>query len=142
MRPTAGSATVFGELAGSSAARAKVGYVAEVSHAPEHLTARQLVECHAALYGLDSSEGRRRAGELLESVGLGSRCDEKMRQYSKGMRQRASIAAALVHRPRLLILDEPTEGLDPEGRRQVLDLVRELNRERGITLLIHSALAA
>ena len=140
VRPTAGIATIFGEPAGSQASRAKIGYVAEVSSAPEHLTARQFVEFQAALYRLDAMEGARRAGELLDTVGLGSRCDEEMRRYSKGMRQRAAIAAALVHRPRMLILDEPTEGLDPEGRRHVIDLIRSLNRDLGITLLIHSHL--
>lgn len=140
VRPTSGMATIFGEPAGSRSARKKLGYVAECSSAPEHLTARQLVEYHAMLYGVGPVESGRRAAELLDNVGLGSRSGERLGNFSKGMRQRATIAAALIHSPQMLILDEPTEGLDPEGRRDVLDLLRHLNREMGVTLLINSHL--
>ncbi len=140
VRPSSGVVTIFGDPAGSRAARKKLGYVAECASAPEHLTPRQLLEYHAALYGVGAVESGRRAGELLDKVGLGSRSGEPLGSFSKGMRQRAAIAAALIHRPEMLILDEPTEGLDPEGRRQVRDLLRHLNREMGVTLLINSHL--
>jgi ABC-2 type transport system ATP-binding protein len=138
VHPTSGVATVFGEPAGSCAARKKLGYVPECASAPEHLTARQLVEYHATLYGVNPAERRKRTDELLEKVELGSRSGERLGSFSKGMRQRAAIAAALIHRPQMLILDEPTEGLDPEGRHHVLDLLRRLNRDTGVTLLINS----
>jgi ABC-2 type transport system ATP-binding protein len=139
-RPTSGVATVFGAAAGSRAARQSLGYVPECASAPQHLTARQLVEYHASLYNVPAAEAAQRAMELLDEVGLGSRASQKLGSYSKGMRQRAAIAAALVHTPRMLILDEPTEGLDPEGRRHVLDVLRRLNRQLGVTLLINSHL--
>lgn len=140
VRPTGGSVTVFGHAAGTRAAARLIGYVPESNSAPLHLTAAQLLDLHATLCGVEAGESRRRIPEMLERVGLAEWASTPLSKYSRGMRQRAAIAAALIHRPQLLILDEPTDGLDPVGRRQVLDLLRSLNREQSVTLLINSHL--
>ena len=140
VRATAGTATVFGHEAGSLAARAMVGYVPESSLAPLHLTGTQLIDFQSSLYGMGRGERRRRTAALLEQVGMRQWADVPMRQYSRGMRQRVCIAAALAHEPRMLILDEPTDGLDPASRREILELLRRLNRQQGVTLLVNSHL--
>lgn len=140
VRPTSGTATVFGHCAGSGAARAAIGYVPESMLAPLHLTGAQLIEMQAALHGMDAVNARRRTGELLERVSMTEWRNVPLRKYSRGMRQRVCIAAAMVHGPMMLVLDEPTDGLDPAGRREVLALLRELNRDQGVTLLINSHL--
>jgi ABC-2 type transport system ATP-binding protein len=105
-----------------------------------HLTGRENLEYTAALNGLDRGAARERIGALLTEVGLGERGDDPVRVYSRGMRQRLGIADALVKSPEVLILDEPTVGLDPRGADQVLELVERLARERGVAIMLSSHL--
>lgn len=140
VRAASGIATIFGHPAGSRAACAMLGYVPETTAAPLHLTPEQLLDFQAALHGMAKAERRTRAAELLRLVSMAHAASLPLSRHSRGMRQRVMIAAALIHRPQLLILDEPTDGLDPAGRRQILDLLRSLNREHHVTLLINSHL--
>ena len=137
VRPTSGGAEVCGARAGSRAARAVLGYLAEFFRFPGWTTADELLELHQELAGSSGEEGERR--ELLELVGLSEARTRRVEQMSKGMQQRLGIAQALVGAPRLLLLDEPTSALDPVGRRTVRKLLEELRR-RGISVLLNSHL--
>ncbi|MCI0463247.1 MAG: ATP-binding cassette domain-containing protein, partial [Gemmataceae bacterium] len=101
------------------------------------MSGRRFVETMARLCGYPRAEARRRAGEVLELVGMAGRADGRLRGYSKGMRQRIKLAQALLHDPELLLLDEPLSGIDPIGRRESLGLFLELAR-RGKCLLVSS----
>lgn len=140
LRPTSGMASVFGHAAGSREALKLIGYVPESNALPLHLTAQQLLDLYATMHGIGSAERRRRIPAMLERIGLADRASTPLSKCSRGMKQRAAIAAALLHGPQLLILDEPTDGLDPAARRTVLELLRNLNREQSVTLLINSHL--
>jgi ABC-2 type transport system ATP-binding protein len=118
----------------------KVGYVPDSVGFYGHLTGRENLEYTAALNGLDRGAARERIGTLLAEVGLEERGDDPVRVYSRGMRQRLGIADALVKSPDVLILDEPTVGLDPRGADQVLELVERLARERGVAIMLSSHL--
>jgi ABC-2 type transport system ATP-binding protein len=134
--PDAGTVRVFGRLAGPEdvEARAAVaGYVEEPRFYP-YLSARRNLELLGRLDGAWSSE---RADEALERLGLGRSRDRPVGNFSTGMRQRLGLAAALLREPRLLLLDEPTIGLDPPGARDVRELVQEL-AQRGVTVLLSS----
>ncbi len=134
---TSGNARIFGEAAGSRAAARQIGYLPESYAFPGHLTATQLLELHGALMGLDRDYTIRRSRALLDLAGIAEWRNLPLGKYSKGMMQRAGLAQAMLHQPRLLILDEPTDGLDPAARALVLDVLRALNRE-GLTLFINS----
>ena len=99
------------------------------------LSVRQNLQYHAALHGIDSREARSRAGELLARIGLADRSDSKVRDLSGGQMRRLEIARALLHRPRLLLLDEATVGLDVKARADILGHVRRLVSEQGIGVL-------
>jgi ABC-2 type transport system ATP-binding protein len=129
-----GTATIFGRDVRSRGAREGLGYVPENPTPYEYLTGREFVTYSARLCGVPAGELTTRVGESLERVGLGRASDLRIRRYSKGMTQRAVIAAALASRPRLLVLDEPTSGLDPVGRRLIRDLILE-ERKKGTTVI-------
>src|SRR3977135_3585473 len=138
IRPTEGSAKLFGRNPLHDGARALEG-VAGFVEAPRFSpfpSDRQNLELLAAS---DGGEASRRVGEALDTVELADRAKDKVGGYSHGMRQRLGIAAALLREPRLLLLDEPTTGLDPAGMRDMRDLVRRLAAE-GITILLSSHL--
>jgi ABC-2 type transport system ATP-binding protein len=137
VRASAGDAQVAGEPAGSAAARATIGYLAELFRFPEWLRADELLTLHQRLAGSEGGPGERR--ELLALVGLADATDTKVGAMSKGMQQRLGIAQARVGAPRLLMLDEPTSALDPVGRRIVRDLLLEL-KSRGVAVLLNSHL--
>lgn len=99
------------------------------------LTGRQNLEYFASLYGIRGQETARRSIEVAESVGLASRLDDFVETYSMGMKQRLAIAASLIHRPPVLVLDEPTIGLDPNGARTLRTLLKNLCKEQGVTIL-------
>jgi ABC-2 type transport system ATP-binding protein len=139
IRPTRASGTVLGQPLGHKPTLAKVGYLPEHHRFPPYLTGRQAVEFFAALGKVDRNTRKRRAGELLDLVGLARRADEKLGAYSKGMQQRLALAQALVNEPQLVVLDEPTDGLDPVGRWEVREVLQRLRGE-GKSVLLNSHL--
>ena len=137
--PTAGRARLFGREAANPEARRQVGYLPENHRFPTYNTGFQMLDFYAALSGLGESRRRARARELLDLVGLGDWGDVRIGKYSKGMLQRLGLAQALMHRPQLLVLDEPTDGVDPVGRRQIREILNGLRRE-GTTIFLNSHL--
>ena len=137
LKPTRGHAWLLGEPVGSTASRRGLGFLPEQPYFYDYLNGLEYLELAARLSGLPATTARERARHWLERVGLGERPRLGLRKYSKGMLQRLGLAAALVHDPELLILDEPMSGLDPFGRRDVRDLSTE-QRERGVTVLFSS----
>jgi ABC-2 type transport system ATP-binding protein len=139
--PTSGSAIVLGEDASRSVAvRAKLGYLPEHDCLPSSVTAAEFLTHMAEVSGLPSSQARTRAADTLRHVGLFEERYRAIGGYSTGMKQRVKLAQALVHDPRMVFLDEPTAGLDPAGREEMLDLVRKTHREFGISILFSSHL--
>ncbi|MFM7243061.1 MAG: ABC transporter ATP-binding protein [Planctomycetaceae bacterium] len=139
LAPTSGSADLLGLPVGSVAARRDVGYLPEDHRLPEYHTGPSLLDVYGGLQGLPRQERRRRAAELLDQLGLAGRERLRIRGYSKGMKQRLGLAQALLHRPSVLFLDEPTDGVDPVGRKQIRDLLLA-ERARGVTIFINSHL--
>src|SRR5262249_28256782 len=102
-------------------------------------TGYSLMDFYGSLYGVTRDERRRRIPETLELVGIAGRMNSKIRTYSKGMKQRLGIAQSLMHEPELIILDEPTDGVDPLGRREIRELMQRL-KEKGHTIFLNSHL--
>jgi ABC-2 type transport system ATP-binding protein len=140
-RPTSGRVTRLGRPARDRRTLARVGYVHEHQALPRYLTATGLLEYYGALALLPQPEVQRRVPELLELVGLADRGREPIARFSKGMIQRLSMAQALLNDPELLILDEPSEGLDLAGRRLVRELAAEQRRRGHAVLLVSHVLA-
>lgn len=132
-----GHATVLGEAAGSRAARRRIGYLPENLTFPKHHTGRGALYFYARLNEVPEAIIRKREPELLETVGLRGRETEPVRKYSKGMRQRLGLAQAMMHDPEILIMDEPTDGLDPVGRSEIRKVIEQL-KERGKTVFLNS----
>lgn len=139
VHPSAGSAQIFGKDARLPEARRPVGYLPENHRFPTYLTGEGMLDFYGALSGLPSSERRTRIPGLLKLVGLADWGPVRIRKYSKGMLQRLGLAQALVHHPRLLILDEPTDGVDPAGRREIHSILNRLTG-KGVTVFINSHL--
>lgn len=116
----------------------KVGYLPDEVGFYENLSGLDNLLYTAALNRIESSAAGERAVHLLEQVGLTSKAHEKVQTYSRGMKQRLGLADILIKEPEVIILDEPTNGIDPEGVRELLALIKELNRERGMTVLLSS----
>jgi ABC-2 type transport system ATP-binding protein len=125
IRATSGSATIFGEAIPSSRAMARVGFLPENPYVYPYLSPREFVTLCARLSGLRGRELGPKVERVLERVGMGHAMDRAVKALSKGMLQRVGLAAALVHSPELLILDEPMSGLDPMGRKDVRDIIVE-----------------
>jgi len=138
-RPTRGTALVFGHPAGSMAARKHLGFLPENPYFPQFLSGREVLRYYGRLSGVGDSVLKNRIPELLELVGLEKAGDRRLRTYSKGMLQRIGLAQALLHDPDLLLLDEPTAGVDPLGSRQIRDLMLLL-KKRGKTVIFSSHL--
>jgi ABC-2 type transport system ATP-binding protein len=136
-RPTSGTVKRLGEPISKRATLAKVGYVHENHAFPKYLTGAALLEYYGALTLLPHNVVRQRIPQLLERVGLADRGGDAIRTYSKGMVQRLGLAQALINDPELLVLDEPSEGLDLGGRQLIADIIRE-RRSSGKTVLIVS----
>jgi ABC-2 type transport system ATP-binding protein len=134
-----GEAELLGEPAGASAIRARVGYLPEDHKFPDYHTGYSLLDFYGQLLGVPRVERQRRIPEMLEMVGLKGRMHYKIRTYSKGMKQRTGIAQALFHDPDVIFLDEPTDGVDPIGRRDIRHMLLRL-KERGKTIFINSHL--
>ena len=135
-RPTQGEALIFGKPVRDSVARRRVGALIEQPGLYPDLSGRENLRLCAALLGLDSPE--RQVEDILKTVGLPPREKKPVRHYSMGMKQRLGVALALLGGPDLLLLDEPINGLDPEGIREMRELLLRLNRERGLTILVSS----
>jgi ABC-2 type transport system ATP-binding protein len=139
VNPTSGSARIFGKDASDAEARRPVGYLPENHRFPTYLTGTGMLNFYGALSGMNEFERQRRSAELLELVGLKDWGDVRLKKYSKGMLQRLGLAQALMHQPRLLVLDEPTDGVDPVGRRDIRDILNNLTGT-GVTIFINSHL--
>lgn len=139
VRKSGGQANLLGRPAGDRAGRRRVGYLPEHHRIPRHLTGSSALSYYGGLSGMSGGEVKRRAPELLDRVGLGRWGNTSVRKYSKGMLQRLGLAQAMLHDPELLMLDEPTDGVDPVGRREMRELLYELKRE-GKTVFINSHL--
>jgi len=127
--PTSGTAKILGRAIGNPQVKAQVGFLPEQPYFYDYLTARELLEYYAQLSGVDGKARSGKVREVLSRVGLSDAANLQLRKFSKGMLQRAGIAQAIVHEPRVLFLDEPMSGLDPMGRREVRDLMDELRQE-------------
>jgi ABC-2 type transport system ATP-binding protein len=139
IRPSAGSAALFGLDVATHfiEVMSHIGALVELPAYYPHLSAAKNLEIIRLLTpGVASS----RIPEVLEQIGLGSRMHDAVRTYSQGMRQRLGIAMAILHKPKLVVLDEPTNGLDPAGINHVRELIKELNRKDGVTFIISSHL--
>lgn len=139
LRPDGGEARVLGRRPGSLAARRATGYLPEESALLPFLSARETLHLLGALAGLSRGDSRKRAGELLDRLGLSHAASRRVHGFSKGMQRRLGVASVLMADPEVLILDEPTSGLDPLGARDMKDLIAEL-RAKGKAVLISSHL--
>ena len=135
--PTAGRATVLGHdvVAEPLAVRRRIGLAGQFAAVDEELTGRENVEMVGRLYRLPAAEARSRAGELLERFGLTEAADRRVSTYSGGMRRRLDLGASLIGRPPVILLDEPTTGLDPRTRQELWNTIDELRRD-GTTILL------
>jgi len=139
VRKSGGTATVLGHAAGSMNARREIGYLPENHRIPRHLTANTAMEYYGSLSGMSMRDIRTERTRLLDLVGLKGREKERVAGYSKGMLQRLGLAQAMLHRPKLIILDEPTDGVDPVGRREIRDVLKQLASE-GHSIFLNSHL--
>ncbi len=138
LRPTAGSASVAGhDIVGEpQAVRVRIGVALQEAALDDRQTGRELLALQGRLYGLSSTQIRARLERVLELVDIGSAIDRRISTYSGGMKRRLDLAAALVHNPEVLFLDEPTTGLDPLSRVAVWTEIRRLNVELGMTIFL------
>jgi len=138
IRPTGGSATVAGVdiVEDPRSVRRQIGFAMQEVGVDDLATGRELLVLHGRLHGLARREATRRAGILLDLVGLGEAADRRMAEYSGGMQRRADLASALIHLPPVLFLDEPTEGLDPHGRSAIWATLERLNETLGMTVVL------
>lgn len=139
VRKTAGEASLLGAPAGDTATRRRVGYLPEDHQFPGYHSGYSLLDFYGQLYGVPRRDRRRKIPAALEQVGLAGRMHSKIKTYSKGMKQRLGIAQALLHEPEVIFLDEPTDGVDPVGRREIRELMTRLKAE-GRTLFVNSHL--
>lgn len=139
VHPTQGSALIFGRDAREPEARRPIGYLPENHRFPTYFTGAGMLDFYAALSGVDAASRKKLIPELLDLVGLDKWGDFRLGKYSKGMLQRLGLAQALIHSPTMLVLDEPTDGVDPVGRRQIRDILTRFE-EKGVTIFINSHL--
>ncbi|HUK23981.1 MAG TPA: ABC transporter ATP-binding protein [Terriglobales bacterium] len=127
--PSAGSARILGMDFHDPRVKAQIGFLPEQPYFYDYLTARELLEYYARLSGVESKGLSGKISQMLDRVGLRDAAGTQLRKFSKGMLQRVGIAQAVLHGPKVIFLDEPMSGLDPMGRREVRDLMQELQRE-------------
>jgi ABC-2 type transport system ATP-binding protein len=139
VRLTHGEARLLDAPAGTVDVRRRVGYLPEDHQFPNYHTGYSLMDFYGSLYGVPASVRQQKIPETLELVGIAGRMHSKIKTYSKGMKQRLGIAQALMHDPELIILDEPTDGVDPMGRKEIRDLMAEL-KQKGHTIFLNSHL--
>jgi ABC-2 type transport system ATP-binding protein len=139
--PTAGTSRIFGRDSREVSSREAVGFLPESPYFYKYLTGAETLHFYGKLCGLGGQHLRARSNELLALVRLEKARDRPLGSYSKGMLQRIGLAQALIQEPRLIVLDEPTAGVDPEGSAEIRDLILDL-KDRGITVLLSSHLLA
>jgi ABC-2 type transport system ATP-binding protein len=139
--PTRGGTEIFGRDSGLVDSREAVGFLPENPYFYKYLTGEETLRFFGKLCGLSGAQLQKRIEELLELVGLTGARQRRLGTYSKGMLQRIGLAQALIHEPKLVVLDEPTAGVDPAGSRDIRNLIVDLKR-RGITVLLSSHLLA
>jgi len=127
--PTAGSARILGREWTDPEVKAQIGFLPEQPYFYDYLTAHELLDYYGQLSGVSAADRKRRIPEVLARVGLSDTKGVQLRKFSKGMLQRAGIAQAILHNPKLVFFDEPMSGLDPIGRREVRDLMEQLKQE-------------
>ena len=142
LTPTSGMATVFGSdiVTNPVGVRERVGYMPESDCLPMDVSASDFVSHMAEMSGLPAKGARQRANDVLYQVGVDEERYRLIRGFSTGMKQRVKLAQAIVHDPELVFLDEPTNGMDPQGRDDMLELIRRIHRELGISVVLSSHL--
>ncbi len=139
---TAGRAMAFGRDTRNPEARRPIGYLPENHRFPTYMTGWDMLDFYGALSGMDTAVRRKKIPEMLNLVGLDERAHHlRLGKYSKGMLQRVGLAQALIHSPKLLVLDEPSDGVDPVGRKQIRDVLHSLEQQ-GVTIFLNSHLLA
>jgi ABC-2 type transport system ATP-binding protein len=138
LMPSAGTASVagFDVVSDPQSVRMRIGVALQDAAIDERQTGRELLALQGRLYGLNTSQVRKRLSEVLDLVDIGTAIDRRVGTYSGGMKRRLDLAAALVHNPEVVFLDEPTTGLDPHSRMSVWSEVRRLNAELGMTIFL------
>lgn len=138
LHPTSGTATVNGYdvMKNSKEVRQSIGVVFQSRALDDILTGREHLEMHAALYGVPMDLRKKRIEEVLDLIALGDKSDEYTKTYSGGMKRRLEIGRGLIHHPKVLFLDEPTLGLDPQTRENIWEYIQELNKTEDITVLM------
>ncbi len=139
VKSTDGNAELLGQPPGPAGIRRRVGYLPEDHQFPGYHTGYSLLDFYGQLYGLSRSERKARIPKVLEVVGISKRMNTRIKTYSKGMKQRLGIASAIMHEPDVVFLDEPTDGVDPVGRREIRELMEKLKGE-GKTVFVNSHL--
>ncbi|HEY2681151.1 MAG TPA: ABC transporter ATP-binding protein [Candidatus Udaeobacter sp.] len=139
--PTRGNTEIFGRDSRLVESREAVGFLPENPYFYKYLSGAETLRFFGRLCGMTGAKLKNRVNELLDLVGLNKARDRRLGTYSKGMLQRIGLAQALIHDPRLVVLDEPTAGVDPAGSREIRDLIMDL-KQRGITVLLSSHLLA
>jgi len=139
--PTAGEAVVLGHPPGDVATNSRIGFLPEESYLYRFLNAEETLDFYGQIFHIPRRERKRRVADLIETVGLSFARKRPLKEYSKGMSRRIGLAQALINDPDLILLDEPTVGLDPIGSREIKDLILELKKQ-GKTILLSSHLLA
>lgn len=143
LRPTSGSLSILGQgVSGDNPkVRRRIGYMPELPRFPKHLSGEELLDVYGHMYGMSKTERKAKIPELIKMVGLEGRGKDRIGKYSKGMQQRIGIAQALISDPELVILDEPSIGLDPVGMVEVRNMVKDIVKS-GTTVFFSSHLLA
>jgi len=141
LKPDGGSVSVLGQELGwdKPDVRSRIGYMPELPKLPKHLKGWELLDIYGRMYGMTKEEREKQVPKLLDMVGLRERGDDLLGKYSKGMQQRLGMAQALLNEPELVILDEPSIGLDPVGMVEVREMMKEIAKE-GVTVFLSSHL--
>ena len=134
--PTSGQALVFGRDATDVTKNERIGYLPEESYLYRFLNAEETLDFYGRLFNMSASVRRRRTAELIKMVGLGTAKRRQLKEYSKGMTRRIGLAQALINDPELILLDEPTTGLDPVTGQAIADLILDLDRRLGVTSVV------
>jgi ABC-2 type transport system ATP-binding protein len=137
LSPDAGKARLFGEDTSSPSSRSLIGYLSEHPECYKYMTGREYLDMTAKFFGISKSERKKRIDRLLDAVELTQHANKRIATYSRGMLQRIGLAQAMINDPELLILDEPTNGLDPVGRMRIRGIIEEL-KKRGKTIFFSS----